>query len=139
MQPALMGWTSKVVRVGTGGVGDMTRVVAQRPFSKWMISMTLALPSRSMKHCCSPTPSGVPGIVKPRAVVEESKGAHSAGWMSAHAAPGGWGSLTASWYLTVHVSASGPGMPVPLRLLSASPPLLESYHAYVIGRPAPRH
>ena len=108
LQPAWMGWTSNLVRVGTGGEGDTTRVVGQRSTSKWITSMMVALPSRSMKHCCSPTPFGVPGTLKPRAVVEDSKGAHSAGWMSAHTAPGGWRSLAASWNLTARLSAGSP-------------------------------
>jgi len=38
MQLASMGWTSNLVRVGTGGEGDTTRVVAQRSASKWITS-----------------------------------------------------------------------------------------------------
>src|SRR4051812_22220965 len=54
-----------------------------------------------------------PGTLKPRAVVEESKGAHSTGWMSAHTVPGAWRSLAASWNLTVCPSFGSLGPEVP--------------------------
>src|SRR3954468_16283601 len=61
MQPASSGWSSNLVRVGAGGGGERVLVVAHRPTSKWITSRMVAVPSRSIKHCCSPRPSGVPG------------------------------------------------------------------------------
>src|SRR4051794_7784016 len=139
MQLASMGWSSILVRVGTGGEGDTTRVVAQRLTSKWITSMMVALPSRSMMHCCSPTPSGVPGTLKPRAVVEESKGAfgrvderlHRSGRMAQPGCLLEPDRVPLSW-------EPGPGSS-PVRLQPAPPPLLESSHAYLIGRPDSAH
>ena len=97
MQPASMGWTSNRVRVGTSGEGDTTRVVAQRSTSKWITIDDSGVALQVDEALLFSGAVRGPRDLEAACRGGGKQGAHSAGWMSAHTAPGEWRSLTASW------------------------------------------
>ncbi len=105
MQPLPSGSREYTMRVRSGSGGESVRVTARRPSSYSMTSRIDLLPATSMKHCCSPTPSGVPGTLNPCAICRgNSTGPFSAGWMSAHTSSAVCCNSMDSWTLSVRPS-----------------------------------